>query len=112
VIPRRIEDQVGGLAKIDGRMRLVEGMALPREEDESLLTFQNSQTTWIDIDALLELFGLSRDDWGNDAKCAAAVRKIAARMPTYITLKDVKKRWGRGRRMFFPLPNLKSSGEI
>jgi antitoxin component HigA of HigAB toxin-antitoxin module len=103
VIPRRIEDQGGGLAKIDGRMRLVEGLALPRQEDEYLLTFYNTQTTWIEIDALLELFGLSREDLENEAKCAAAVRKVAARMPTYITLKDVKKRWGYGQEDIFPV---------
>ena len=27
---------------------------------------------------------------------SAAIRNIAAKMPTYITLKDVKKRWGHG----------------
>ncbi|MBY0503511.1 MAG: UTP--glucose-1-phosphate uridylyltransferase, partial [Bryobacteraceae bacterium] len=32
VIPRHIEDRGGGLAKVDGRPRLVEGLALPREE--------------------------------------------------------------------------------
>jgi hypothetical protein len=26
----------------------------------------------------------------------AAIRRLAARMPTYVTLKDVKKRWGHG----------------
>jgi len=33
----------------------------------------------------------------------AAVRAIAARMPTYITLKDVKKRWGKGQEDIFPV---------
>jgi len=31
------------------------------------------------------------------------VREIAARMPTYITLKDVKKRWGHGQEDVFPV---------
>jgi hypothetical protein len=34
---------------------------------------------------------------------AAAVRAVAARMPTYITLKDVKKRWGHGQEDVFPV---------
>ena len=32
-----------------------------------------------------------------------AVRALAARMPTYITLKDVKKRWGKGQEDVFPV---------
>jgi hypothetical protein len=31
------------------------------------------------------------------------VRNLAARMPTYITLKDVKKRWGKGQEDVFPI---------
>jgi hypothetical protein len=32
-----------------------------------------------------------------------AVRVVAARMPTYITLKDVKRRWGKGQEDIFPV---------
>jgi hypothetical protein len=103
VIPRRIEDRGGGLARIDGRLRLIEGMALPHEDDEFRLTHYNSQTTWIDIDALLAVFGLGRGDLGDAALVASAVRRVAARLPTYITLKDVKKRWGHGQEDVFPV---------
>ena len=34
MIRRRIDDRGGGLARVDGRVRLVEGLAMPREEDE------------------------------------------------------------------------------
>ncbi|MDB4538037.1 UTP--glucose-1-phosphate uridylyltransferase, partial [Akkermansiaceae bacterium] len=34
VITRRLEDRGGGLASVDGRPRLLEGLAMPREEDE------------------------------------------------------------------------------
>jgi hypothetical protein len=34
VTPRRIDDRGGGLAKINGHMQLIEGLALPGEEDE------------------------------------------------------------------------------
>jgi hypothetical protein len=103
VIARQIEDRGGGLARIDGRLRLVEGMALPDDEIESRLSYYNSATMWIDIDRLLEAFGLSRAELADDEKVTAAVRAMAARMPTYITLKDVKKRWGKGHQDIFPV---------
>ena len=103
VIGRRIEDRGGGLARVDGRVRLLEGLAVPREEDEFGLSFYNTMTTWIDIDKLLTVFGLSRAELGDAEKVAAAVRTLAARMPTYITLKDVKKRWGQGQEDVYPV---------
>jgi hypothetical protein len=103
VVTRRIEDHGGGLACVDGRRRLVEGLALPSEETEFELSYYNSNTFWIDIDALLHVFGLSRGDLPNQDKVAAAVRAMAARMPTYITLKDVKKRWGNGQEDIYPV---------
>ena len=103
VIPRRIEDHGGGLARVDGRLRLVEGLALPREEDEFSLTYYSTNTCWIDIDRLLALFGLTRDELADAGRTAAAVRAMAARVPTYVTLKDVKKRWGHGQEDVFPV---------
>jgi hypothetical protein len=103
VIPRRIEDRGGGLARINGRLRLIEGMALPQEDDEFRLTYYNSQSTWIDVDALLAGFGLDRDSLADAERVSAAVRDCAARLPTYITLKDVKKRWGHGQEDVFPV---------
>jgi hypothetical protein len=103
VVTRRIEDHGGGLASVDGRVRLVEGMALPSEEIEFSLSFYNSNTFWIDIDGLLKVFGLQRSDLSNQEKVAAAVRAMAMRMPTYITLKDVKKRWGKGQEDIYPV---------
>jgi hypothetical protein len=96
VITRRIEDHGGGLARVNGRLRLIEGLALPREEDEFALTYYNANTCWIDIDRLLALFGLARGDLADPARTADAVRRLAARVPTYVTLKEVKKRWGHG----------------
>ncbi len=107
VIPRRIEDRGGGLARVNGRPRIVEGLAMPREEDESKLRFYNTLSTWIAIDPLLRVFGLVREDLGDDVgsreKVAAGIRAVAARMPTYVTLKDVKKRWGHGQEDVFPV---------
>jgi hypothetical protein len=103
VISRRIEDHGGGLARVNRRLQIVEGLALPREEDEFALTYYNSNTCWIDIDRLLILFGLTRGDLADPEKTAAAVRTLAARLPTYVTLKDVKKRWGHGQEDIFPV---------
>jgi hypothetical protein len=107
VITRRLEDRGGGLARVHGRARLVEGLAMPREEAEFALTYYNTLTTWIDLDRLLEAFGLTRADFAPEAnadeKVATAIRNLAAKMPTYITLKDVKKRWGHGQEDIFPV---------
>jgi len=103
VISRRLEDRGGGLAKVDGRVRLVEGLAMPREEDEFQLSWYNSLTTWIDIDRLLSVFGLNRAVLNDSKLVDAAIREIGRRMPTYITLKDVKKRWGQGQEDVFPV---------
>jgi len=78
-------------------------VALPSEEVEAGLSYYNSATAWIHIDRLLEAFGLARQDLADAAKVAARVRSVAARMPTYITLKDVKKRWGKGQEDVFPV---------
>jgi hypothetical protein len=103
VISRRLEDRGGGLARVDGRPRLVEGLALPHEEEEFKLRFYNTLTSWVDVDQLLAAFGLDRDEFQDEARIAAAVRDLSARLPTYITLKDVKKRWGHGQEDVFPV---------
>ena len=103
VITKRLEDRGGGLARVNGRVRLVEGLSMPREEVEFELSYYNSNTCWIDLDKLLSAFALTRVDLGNEEKVTAAIRHLAARMPTYITLKDVKKRWGHGQEDVFPV---------
>ena len=103
VIARQVEDRGGGLARIDGRVRLIEGLALPNEEVESQLSWYNSATYWIDIDQLLTLFGLTRISLASPEKVNSAVRALAGRLPTYITLKDVKKRWGKGQEDVLPV---------
>ncbi|HTM51484.1 MAG TPA: UTP--glucose-1-phosphate uridylyltransferase [Bryobacteraceae bacterium] len=103
VIARHIDDRGGGLARIDGRVRLIEGLALPDEKVESALSYYNTSTTWIEVDQLLAAFSLRRGDLEDQEKVAGAIRNLAARMPTYITLKDVKKRWGKGQEDIFPV---------
>src|SRR4029079_14331767 len=72
-------------------------------EDEFHLSFYNSMTTWIDIEGLLAAFGLSRDRLQDLTAVDSALRVVVRRMPTYITLKDVKKRWGQGQEDIYPV---------
>ncbi|MGE5810787.1 MAG: UTP--glucose-1-phosphate uridylyltransferase, partial [Ignavibacteria bacterium] len=103
VTARRIDDRGGGLAKVNGNLRLVEGLALPKEEIEFDLTFYNTLTSWMDIDKLLKLFSLTRKDLENEKLVLESVRNTAAKMPTYITIKEVKKRWGKGQEDIYPV---------
>jgi hypothetical protein len=103
MITRRLEDRGGGLARVNGRVRLVEGLAMPREEAEFALSYYNSNTCWIDLDKLLAAFALARADLNDREKVTTAIRALAAKMPTYITLKEVKKRWGHGQEDIFPV---------
>ncbi len=103
VVARRVHDRGGGLARVDGRLRLLEGLALPREEDEFGLTYYNSNTFWMRIDDLLALFGLDRASIADPRAVEEAVRRLARRVPTYVTLKEVKKRWGHGQEDIYPV---------
>ncbi|GAB3924129.1 UTP--glucose-1-phosphate uridylyltransferase [Larkinella terrae] len=108
VVPRRIEDRGGGLTRVNGHLRMLEGLAQPREEDELNLSYYSSNTTWIQIDPLLALFGLTRQDLqdGDEARLAKAVRSVAHRIPTYVTIKDVKYRWGHGQEDIYPVAQI------
>ena len=66
---------------------------MPREQTEFELTYYNSNTCWIDLDKMLKVFSLTREQLHDQHKVTAAIRSLASKMPTYITLKDVKKRW-------------------
>ncbi len=104
VIPRRIDDRGGGLANVGGRVRLLEGLAQPREETEFHLRYYNTLTTWVRIDGLLNVLGITRMDLATDPqKVDDGVRALAARVPTYVTIKDVKRRWGHGQEDVYPV---------
>jgi hypothetical protein len=104
VVPRRIDDRGGGLARVNGRVRILEGLATPREDAEFRLRYYNTLTTWVDIDRLLKIFGITRQDLKTAPdKVTAAIRTMGARVPTYVTIKDVKRRWGHGQEDVFPV---------
>jgi galactokinase/mevalonate kinase-like predicted kinase len=104
VVPRRITDRGGGLARVNGKVRLLEGLAQPREEDELKLRYYNSMTTWVQIDPLLQLFGLTREDLNGPPEAVSeSVRAVAERVPTYVTIKEVKRRWGHGQEDVYPV---------
>jgi galactokinase/mevalonate kinase-like predicted kinase len=110
VTPRRIEDSGGGLARINSHLQLVEGLALPREEDEYKLSYYNTLTNWVTIDPLLEFFGLDRDIiLGADTQIEKqniiieAISRIEKKMPAYVTIKNVKYIWGSGQEDIYPV---------
>ena len=50
-----------------------------------------------------DILRTTEGDAETDAKITAAIRRLAAKMPTYVTIKDVKKRWGHGQEDVFPV---------
>ena len=107
VISRRLEDTGGGLARVNGKLRLLEGLAQPHESDELRLSYYNSMTTWIQINELLQWFGLTRGDLAKPADFLdEAIRSAAQRLPTYVTIKDVKYRWGHGQEDIYPVAQI------
>jgi len=103
VISRWVDDRGGGLAKVNDKLQLLEGLALPDEKIEFDLSYYNSNTFWITIDPLLETFSLTRNDLSDSVKVKESIMEMAQKMPTYITLKEVKKRWGKGQEDIFPV---------
>jgi hypothetical protein len=76
------------------------------------LTYYNTNTFWLDLQNLLAVFGLPVSEPRAPASglleyapadISAAIRQMANRMPTYVTLKDVKKRWGHGQEDIYPV---------
>ena len=111
VITRRIEDRGGGLARVNGRVRILEGLAMPREEDEFVLSYYNTLTTWIDIHKLLAVFGLAPGELDDAEK---VVRRHPRAWPRAcrLTSRSRKSRsaGARGRRIFFPWRNSRNCG--
>ena len=104
VITRRLEDRGGGLARVNGQVRLVEGLAMPREEAEFALSYYNSNTCWIrPRQAAGRFWPHPRRSGGRRRRSPPPFAALAAKMPTYITLKEVKKRWGHGQEDIFPV---------
>ena len=110
VTPRRFEDRGGGLARVDGKLCLIEGLALPSEEDEFKLSYYNTLTSTLSIDGFLEYFNLTRDDIISSLEIRSSKEKIhqnlkmvESKLPTYVTIKDVKLRWGAGHEDVFPV---------
>ena len=102
VIPRRIDDRGGGLARVNGRVRLVEGLSMPREEDEFRLSYYNSQTTWISLPRLLDVLGYR-------AAIYATKRKSPRRPPLEHAAADLhypegrEEAWGHAQEDIFPV---------
>jgi len=85
---------------VNDRVRTIEDLAIPDGVD---LSYGATHTFWIQVSAILAAFGLGIDDLGNAAKVDDAVRATAARVPTYLMLKDVKRRLGHGHEIVRPV---------
>ncbi|RMG19519.1 MAG: UTP--glucose-1-phosphate uridylyltransferase [Bacteroidetes bacterium] len=109
IIPRWNGDEGGALARVNGHLRLVEDLAFPREGDPYKLKYLPTLATWIQLDPLLKLFGLSRQDLQQQEKVNQAIRRLAQRMPTYVTIKEVKYRWGQGQEDVHPVAQVEKS---
>ena len=103
LIERLSGDAGGSLALVDGRPRLLEGLAIPDERLELGLRWYNTNTTWVALDPFLALFGLDRSSLTDQAACRRAVLRFAERLPTYVTIKEVQRSWGRGQIDVFPV---------
>jgi UDP-N-acetylglucosamine pyrophosphorylase len=103
VISRWMDDRGGGLARVNDMLRLVEGLALPDEKTEFNLSYYNTNTFWITIDDLLKTFGLSRESLDDESKIHDQILEMARNMPSYVTIKEVKRRWGKGQEDIFPV---------
>jgi hypothetical protein len=115
VTPRRIEDAGGGLAKVNGHIQLIEGLAMPREEDEYNLSYYNTLTNWITIDCMLDFFGLDRDiitdaqrDETKYTLVVDAIHAVEKRIPVYVTIKDVRYIWGSGQEDVYQVDQFES----
>jgi hypothetical protein len=97
LMPRWHGDEGGALARVEGRLRLVEGLALPRAELAGSLSTYSSMTSWLSIDGWLASLGLSRAELRDADRVAAAVASALARLPRYLTLKPVRVRGDDGR---------------
>ena len=76
---------------------------MPDEEVEFTLSYYNTGSSWIDIEQLLDLFGLTRSALRDAVQVDAAIARVGERIPTYVTIRDVKKRWGHGQEDVFPV---------
>lgn len=103
LIARKVEDTGGGLARVDGRPRLVERLALPDPEQELRLSYYSSMTTWIELDRWLSLFGLDRAALDDLPRVRRAIRDLAARLPRYAVLKHIRRNLGGGHEDLLPV---------
>ena len=95
----RLEREAGGRESI-----MIDGLELERAQlrpiDPACRPIHAVRMGERDLDRQAHV---GRADLGDEAKVAAAVRTLAAKVPTYVTLKDVKKRWGHGQEDVLPV---------
>ena len=67
-------------------------------------------TTWVDLDHYLSLLGLTWEEVMADdrARAVRAVRELAARMPTYLTIKNVRDARDQGQQATYPVAQVEN----
>jgi len=110
VVPR-LFDRGGAPVIIDGKIQIFEDFRFPDQETLWKTPYFNPITSWMKIDALIELLGLSEHDIiqlseGSKhaaARCAEAVNNLAHQLATYPVLKHLQEDMGNGISYLFPV---------
>jgi hypothetical protein len=110
VVPK-LFDRGGAPVMINGEIRIFEDFRFPDLQSLWKIPYFNPITTWIKIEALLNLFGLdevdlikaSENDTVSLKKCQQAVYNLANRLPTYPVLKHLNEDMGNGFCYTFPV---------
>ena len=101
VCEKLFEDRGGSLAVVDGKRRIVEGLAMPSEAVELGLSYYSTGTCWMQLSGLKDLFKL--DSFDNAEQIEAGVNYVQAQLPAYVTLKEAKRRRNGGQVDILPL---------
>lgn len=103
VVPR-LFDRGGAPVDIGGKTVMLEDFSFPDQESLWKVPFFNPISSWIEIDSLLKLCNLTKEDMVDAAhgsehkrkKCNAAVRRVGDRIQTYAVLKQISEDMGNG----------------
>ncbi len=97
IIPRTFADRGGFPARVDGKCRILEAGALPREEDEFRFTRYNTLTSWISLEGFFAFLHLDREtirQAGRDPAARGRVKRaldaLEPKIPIYLTLKQAR----------------------
>lgn len=81
----------GTLADVDGQPQIVEGFRFPRDYDQGAIPYFSTAHQLVKVSALLELFGMTVDEYRNASPrvLAQKMTAVGARLNTYLEPKEV-----------------------